>query len=404
MKGSFKQAGAVTVVVLFAMPVLFVYLSKISRTSTALARTPNSLSAIGDSAYSDIMKSYKRDFMRAGTKCCNCDAILSGRALEKICSYDGKNASSVNEPVYCSSECTCMDYFYCKLVVVSSFSSSHLEEAKDMIASVHTHLPNTKIIVYSLGLTDKEEALLRRYCNLELRIFKFEKYPALKYSTGQQNLHKYGWKPLVVQEVSEEYEVALYFDSSVRLMGPINETILRYLLSSPSFVAGPYLGGKCARAVRINLPIVSYTHDGMLKYLFPNKSLDLPALRQELALWGHLQSGVWLMWFNSEAREKILKNWVDCALHEECMAPKTASRSGCLYDRIHAYAPTGKYIGCHRYDQSALNLILYREFGLTAAHSICHHVVFKLLSVERKPTHHYDRNICTNLHSNLSQS
>ena len=314
-------------------------------------------------------------------KCC--DAI-SGAVLEQICASSGFTMHNYGPP-----ECTCVDYFYCKLVVVSSVSSNHFEEIKDMIASVQTHMPNTTLIVYSLGLTDTEEQVLRSYCNLELRIFDFDKYPSLSYS--RQDLQKYGWKPLVVQEVSDEFEVILYFDCSIRLMSPINGTLLRHLiLSRPAFLIGSLVGKKCATP---HLPIVSFTHDVMLKYLFPKKSQDLPGLRQELAVWGHIQSGCWLMWFTSEVREKILNNWVDCALHEECMAPKDASIFGCRQNFIDEYGPKGKFIGCHRYDQSSLNLIIYREFGLSSIDHICHSFVFEFFLVKREPTHLY-KEIC----------
>ena len=72
---------------------------------------------------------------------------------------------------------------------------------------------------------------------------------------------------------------------------------------------------------------------------------------------GSFQGGVWLMWAND-----MMKNdpWVDCALHKECIAPSGSNLLTCRGE-----APKdGHYIGCHRYDQSALNLVLAREFGL----------------------------------------
>ena len=203
-------------------------------------------------------------------------------------------------------------------------------------------------------------------------------------------------KPLIVQEVSIEHEVIMYFDCSVRLVSPISGSLLMYLARSrPAFIAGSLFGKGYNRSESLDKPIVSYTHNGMLKYLFPKKSLDLPALRRELAVWGHIESGCWLMWFTSEVRKKILNNWVDCAVHEECMAPQGTSIWGCMEEFLDKYAPIGEFIGCHRYDQSALNLILYREFGLSSMYSICHSSVLNVFEVERYPTKHYTiREIC----------
>ena len=324
-----------------------------------------------------------------------CCAEINGKSLEQIqCHFANKSTivSNLDPP-----ECTCEDYFYCKLVVVSSVSSNHFNEIKDMVASVQTHMPNTTLIVYSLGLTDTEAQVLRSYCNLELRIFDFNKYPSLKYS--RRNLQHYGWKPLVVHEVSVEHEVIMYFDCSIRLVSPImsNGSLLTYFSSSwPAFIVGSEYGKGCNRSESPDKPIASFTHDGMLKYLFPNRSLDLPALRQELAVWGHIESGCWLMWFTSEVREKILGNWVDCAFHEECMAPPNTSVWGCKGQFLHDYSSSGEYIGCHRYDQSALNLILYREFGIDSMDSICHSSVLEFFAVERYPTKHYE--LCVSSH------
>ena len=308
-------------------------------------------------------------------KCC--DAI-DGKKLEQVCSYD--NSEPKQSPSVPG--CNCMDYFYCKLVVVSSISSNHLSEATEMIVSVQRYMPSTRLIMYSLGLTSGEMELLRSYCNVELRIFDFDKYPTLAYS--KNHLRTFGWKPVVVKEVSEQYEVVMYFDSSVRLNGPIDARVFKYFQSSPAFFAGPWWGNQC---VRSNRPIVSFTHDTTLKYLFPKKSQDLTSLRKELAVWGHLQAGCWIMWLNSDMKERLLDNWVDCALHEQCMAPKEADIDGCviLAKMIFTdYVSEGKYTGCHRYDQSALNLLLFREFGPEAAVNICHEFVFKLLVVQRQ--------------------
>lgn len=82
-------------------------------------------------------------------------------------------------------------------------------------------------------------------------------------------------------------------------------------------------------------------------------------------------------------RDKVLNNWVDCALHEQCMAPR-GSTVHCKLVSIADYVAEGRYIGCHRYDQSALNLIIYREYGESAGESVCHNFVFDLFLIQRQ--------------------
>ena len=313
-------------------------------------------------------------------KCC--DAV-KGRALEEICYYrdfddgDGVNSSPVTRAIN-QSGCSCVDYLYCKLVVVSSLSSNHMTEAKKMIALVQKHLPNTKIVMYSLGITDEEMDILRSNRNVEVIVFDFDKYPSLAYS--KHDLFTYGWKPMVVKEASEQYEVIAYFDPSVRLNGSINAEVLQHLLTYPGYIAGPWFGNNCYNT---NFPIVSFTHDAMLKYLFPEKAKDLPALRKYLAPMGHFPSGCYIIWMNSDMKKSVLNSWVDCGLHQECMAPRGTSRFGCRPDANHNYTADGAYLGCHRYDQSSLDLIMYSVFELKYVDNICHQFVHNLFPIER---------------------
>ena len=115
-----------------------------------------------------------------------------------------------------------------------------MTEAKKMIKLVHEHLPNTKIIMNSLGLTNAEMDYLKSQRNVELRIFNFDKYPSMAFS--KHNLFTYAWKPTVVKEASKKYEVIMYFDSSVRLNGSIDAGVFKYLQVYPGVVLGPWFG------------------------------------------------------------------------------------------------------------------------------------------------------------------
>ena len=62
--------------------------------------------------------------------------------------------------------------------------------------------------------------------------------------------------------------------------------------------------------------------------------------------------------------ERILSPLVDCALHEECIAPSGASPYGCDMNKYRQQKSQIKtieqveYIGCHHFDQSALSSVL----------------------------------------------
>ena len=186
----------------------------------------------------------------------------------------------------------------------------------------------------------------------------------------------YAWKPLIINEVTSGYEVIFWGDSSVRLKGvSFAEKLFPFLLKFP-FVAGSVL----------DLPIISLTHDGMLKYL--NLSLS----RRQMGDFGHLEAGCWVMWVNNLMKSKFLNYWVDCALHQECIAPHGATQKHCHLTT--ARKKTGVYAGCHRYDQSALAMILIREFGLGVWDSVVHKDSLSLFQVNHRVTHDFTVKQC----------
>ena len=63
---------------------------------------------------------------------------------------------------------------------------------------------------------------------------------------------------------------------------------------------------------------------------------------------------------NDLMKGKLIVPWLGYALHKECISPSGAKLLPCQFTKRH----DGHYVGCHRYDQSAMNLIMAHEFGL----------------------------------------
>ena len=199
--------------------------STTSTTGTIMMDKGVNVSAVADSIYPKVgligtdPKSY----------CCNDSS--AGVSLEVLC---GKTSGRGD-----TEECTCVDYMYCRLVVMTGISSNHFEESRDMIASVQKFLPNTKLIVYDLGLNDVERKNVSTYCNVELRTFHFELY-----SPYVKELFKYAWKPIIYRDVAEDYEVILYMDS----------TLLKKRCKS-----APYLACSCDKGALTTLVVCCVT-------------------------------------------------------------------------------------------------------------------------------------------------
>ena len=266
----------------------------------------------------------------------NCCSIAERKKLEDLCPLN------VVPPSIEGVNCSCTDYMLCKLVMLIAISSNHFCESEKYFAEANAKLPKTKVIVYDLGLKKNESEALQSYCNVqEVRKFKFDQYPG-----HVKDLHNYAWKPLLINEMSKDFELFFYCDSSCRVKKDVLISFLPYLLQFPFL---PAL--KAKRSEIIN------THDGMLKYF------NLGMTREEMvaALPRGFQGGGMLMRSDYALKnpDNLLSRWVDCAMHVECIAPKGANRSGCNFHTKPDYA----YVGCHRYDQSALNVIIIQLGG-----------------------------------------
>ena len=238
--------------------------------------------------------------------------------------------------------CSCVDILLCRMVAVTSLSSNHFNEARDYFGSLQLYYPRTKIVVYDLGLSEDERRTLKTYCNVaEIRPFRYEKYPA-----HVRSLLLYSWKPLVVQEASKDFEVILYGDSSVRMLSSDMSPAIRELIKFPFLSGSPH--GR----------IVALTHEGMIKYLHSPS-------RYEMRNFDGTQGGVWIMWANSLMKRTMIPEWADCALHMECIAPEGGTQLWtCQKPPTQQQFDDAWYIGCHRYDQSAISMILARDFGV----------------------------------------
>ena len=213
-----------------------------------------------------------------------------------------------------------------------------------MFSTVQKCFPDKKLIVFDLGLNKSQRNALTKRKNVELRNFPFDDYKNLPHV---KNLHSYAFKGIMVKRIALEYpdHVIFYGDASVRMRSCNISSLLTHLKKFPIFSGAP-----------TGLKAIEFTHDGMMKYLkFPKKRKDMAAIPT-------IQSGCYLLLLNNETRHKVVDPWEDCSLHEECIAPNGNGypKWPCHFTNKH----DGHYVGCHRYDQSALNLILAREYGL----------------------------------------
>ena len=205
---------------------------------------------------------------------------------------------------------------YNRLVTVTAISDNHFVEAQEMLASVQRCLPHNKLIVYDLGLNTKNRNKLKtKYKNIEIRHFPFSSYSHLPHV---KNLVTYAWKPILIKEVSLQYDVIMYGDASMRMISCDIEEPLKHLTRFPFFSSSP-----------LSSMAIEYTHDGMIDYLhYPKDRRDISNMPVNAAT-------IWMVWVNETMKEKFIEPWLDCALHVECIAPKGSKLGPCAHTRNH---------------------------------------------------------------------
>ncbi|KAK3825610.1 MAG: hypothetical protein J3Q66DRAFT_384770 [Benniella sp.] len=207
-----------------------------------------------------------------------------------------------------------------------------------------------KIIVYNMGMGPSKRKKRRFKALIEAGYidepidFDFEKYPDF-WRLGTETRGEYGWKAGMINEVTQKIlatspgakrqqsgtvqadqrnqqpEIVLWLDSGDR----ISIEFLRWL---PSFMR---LHGLWTPQSQDNMG--TWTHPGLLRYY--NDSLD--DFENETNCNG---AAISFDVRNETVRDGIFKEWVQCAMTKECIAPDGSSREN------------------HRQDQAALTYLV----------------------------------------------
>ena len=229
-----------------------------------------------------------------------------------------------------------------EVVFVTGASEDHFTESFDLIGSIHTYFPGCKIYFYDLGLAKGHRTEVKSWCNVQLRDVNYNKYPA-----HVRNLFTYSFKPLLLHEVLTSHRVAFWVDSSVRITRDTSESLFSAAVNSSGLVQ--------ALTQSLGNSIYAVTHPKMFRYLVHDvirlKTIDIIA------------AGALLVFKTRTVYERVVYWWVLCGLDPSCISPtdKLICPGGLIhrsYDYRHLY-----WLGCHRYDQSSLNIITDHVYG-----------------------------------------
>ncbi|XP_071853015.1 uncharacterized protein [Apostichopus japonicus] len=219
-----------------------------------------------------------------------------------------------------------VDEMYDRLVLITAFSDNHYKEAMGYIGTAQKYMPGKRIIVYDLGLSNTNKRKVRKLCDVKLRRFPFNNYPQ-----HFKNLKTYAWKPVIINLSLNEFGAIYYGDASIRFK----------------------------KSLKVLLPGIQRHHGYMsnIDYFDPRKgfryNLTVPAMFTKLGVdreeyrscnncAPHIQAGTQLIINSTTIQTKLMQPWLQCALEQECIAPKGSSRAN------------------HRQDASAITIIAYK--------------------------------------------
>ncbi|XP_071793119.1 uncharacterized protein [Asterias amurensis] len=240
-------------------------------------------------------------------------------------------------PIDLEKEVPPLDSIFKRTVIVTAVSSDHFMEVQRMIGMVQTVMPTTRIVAYSLGLSTEQVETMSILCNVELRHFNFSKYPG-----HVKDLLNYAWKPPIIKETLYEFGAVFWADSSVIFTSSI-QLLTKHLKTFHGFIprvanyakAGPF-------------SVCTLTHPAMFNYL----KIDIKTYQSDDGYIPKPQGGILYFVNSSYINEQLLQPWVDCAMSLNCIAPEGSQNP-------HEERKEGYHK--HRYDQSALALLMYKN-------------------------------------------
>ncbi|XP_052801490.1 uncharacterized protein LOC128232143 isoform X1 [Mya arenaria] len=237
-------------------------------------------------------------------------------------------------------------------VFLSAFSQSHFIEGMDLVKNVSTIrkiLPNSKFIIYNLGMSEKHKVKVLAVCDCELRLFPFERFPDF---VGI--MKGYAWKPLAIQLVARDHPFVIWMDASVRF-------ITKDL--QPWFDKVRNLGVLASVG---HAPVAMRTHPLTFQTLVEKQC----TFREDK----EFEATFIMIYGTMFVREYFLKPWVSCALTKGCLVP---DESPSKYINCNGDASKPHYFDCHRFDQSILSILLLRLYHENIQSHIMHHEFYR---------------------------
>lgn len=254
-----------------------------------------------------------------------------------------------------------------EFVFVTAADDYYIYVSLDAVARIQSFFPNRSIYFYDLsdGVLVNKVDQIQRLCNVHYRKFDFGRYPG-----HVRQLETYAFKPIIVHELMHIHETVFWVDASVRMQTSNLEQVYQQAVNSSR---GVVLFDDCAHN------IFMATHSQMYRYL--------PITKDSAVKVGMYGASVIFICRSKELYNSVLRWWFLCALEQYCIAP--TSQLYCKFD-----GGREQYGRCHRYDQSALNILLANYFMDEHESYVVTSAASRLLTVRRSSYGREQLSVC----------
>jgi hypothetical protein len=224
-----------------------------------------------------------------------------------------------------------------QLVFVTAANCKHFDSAMDAIGRTQKLFPNHTIYFYDLGgLARDDPRKISQLHNVVYREFNFSRYPP-----HVRQLLTYAFKPLLIHEMLHEYSNIFWLDSSIRFTTSKLLHVDSVQTSTSLHTVDIMLFDNAGSSN------FAPTHSGMYRYL--------PIIKQAAINTTMYGANAIYIHCTQQLYDHVLRWWFLCALEPDCIAP--------IHDLHCSFRGRDLYAGCHRYDQSALNILLANYFN-----------------------------------------
>ncbi|XP_064642790.1 uncharacterized protein LOC135497054 [Lineus longissimus] len=226
-------------------------------------------------------------------------------------------------------------------VFVSAIYWKNVQYTREFISSLQQYLPERRVVIYDLGLSYYDKKEFSASCNITMgcifRSFDYSKYPY-----HIQSMETRAYLPVILQQALNDFGGIIWVDTSKEA---------KYLITGD-------LKEILKKAQKVGL--VGWTVDEPTSALSHPKMFSYFKTKQDHYYFHRMISTETLVLFNTKMLHyDVMEPWVRCALIEECVRPTGAKNTACNYNR----KPLYRYSGCHRYEMSAMNIILGLVFN-----------------------------------------